>query len=273
MAKKKPKTYKGTRYIAQKLKKYWKSRYPKYTDALPRAREIFSQLQSKNQKVVLRNIFPLERKPRTGTSGGRTAPEIPSKMLEESYYFELIDYPVYIARSTNKVYYTSELTPLGVGDMQGGSNVEYEIFFADFVNYINANKQLTDPSEKRYDTEWKITTLPPVWNPAKKRWESKIISIDSNGNEFLYNFDRTSPSSPPANVVLGPPDSTLTPPTSPTASPTASEPSSASADRVKEIRGLISDLREDAKAGLISKSDYATMVKELTAKISKGGKL
>ena len=274
MAKKKRKTFKGTRYIAQKLKKYFKSRYPKYNDALPRARQIYSQLQANNQKVILRNIFPLERRPRR--VGGRTAPEIPAKMLELSNYFELIDYPVYIARTTNKVYFTSELTPIGTEAMQGGTNVEYETTFADYVNYINAMKQQTDPSERRYETDWMITTTPPVWNNAKKRWESKIISTDADGNEFSYGFDRRTPSTSPTNVVSSPTSQTSRTPQEPSSTlttPREPEPTPASADRVKEIRGLISDLREDAKAGLISKEDYARMVKELTSKISKGGNI
>lgn len=275
MAKKKRKTFKGTRYIAQKLKKYFKRKYPKYTDALPRARQIYSQLQANNQKVILKNIFPLERS-RRGPGGQRTAPEIPSKMLELSNYFELIDYPVYIARTTNKVYFMSELTPIGTEAMQGGTNVEYETTFADYVNYINAMKQQTDPSERRYETDWMITTTPPIWNRSKKRWESKIISTDSDGNEFSYGFDRRTPSTSPTNVVSSPTSQTSRTPQEPgqtLTTPREPEPKTASADRVKEIRGLISDLREDAKAGLISKEDYAKMVKELTSKISKGGNI
>jgi len=190
-------------------------------------------------------------------------------MLELSNYFELIDYPVYIARTTNRVYFTSELTPLGTDDMQGGTNVEYETTFADYVNYINAMKQQTDPSERRYETDWMITTTQPVWNRAKKRWESKIISTDADGNEFSYGFNRQAPRTSPTNVVPSPTSQTSSTPTAP--SVTAPEPTSG--DRVKEIRGLIADLREDAKAGLISKEDYATMVKELTSKISKGGNI
>ena len=274
MAKKKRKTFKGTRYIAQKLKKYFKRKYPKYTDALPRARQIYSQLQANNQKVVLRNIFPLERQTRSSRSSN--APEIPAKMLELSNYFELIDYPVYIARTTNRVYFTSELTPLGTEAMQGGTNVEYETTFADYVNYINAMKQQTDPSERRYETDWMVTTTQPVYNRATKRWESKIISTDSDGNEFSYGFDRRTPSTSPTNVVSSPTSQTSRTPQEPSSTlttPREPEPTTTSADRVKEIRGLISDLREDAKAGLISKEDYARMVKELTSKISKGGNI
>lgn len=46
-----------------------------------------------------------------------------------------------------------------------------------------------------------------------------------------------------------------------------------SGDRVSEIRNLIADLRQDVKDGLISKKDYAKLVKELTARLDKGGRI
>ena len=137
-------------------------------------------------------------------------------------------------------------------------------------------KQQTDPSERRYETDWMVTTTQPVYNRASKRWESKIISTDSDGNEFSYGFDRRTPSTSPTNVVSSPTSQTSRTPQEPSSTlttPREPEPTTTSADRVKEIRGLISDLREDAKAGLISKEDYARMVKELTSKISKGGNI
>ena len=55
--KKSTKKFKGTRYIAQKLTKYYKKRYPKYADALPKAREVFKNLKDNGDKVILANIF------------------------------------------------------------------------------------------------------------------------------------------------------------------------------------------------------------------------
>lgn len=46
-----------------------------------------------------------------------------------------------------------------------------------------------------------------------------------------------------------------------------------SAERVKEIRNLISDLRNDVKDGLITKKFYQKEVTKLTKKLEKGGKI
>ena len=45
------------------------------------------------------------------------------------------------------------------------------------------------------------------------------------------------------------------------------------ANRVTEIRNLIAEFRQDLKDGLISKETYADLVKDLTSKLEKGGKI
>jgi hypothetical protein len=44
-------------------------------------------------------------------------------------------------------------------------------------------------------------------------------------------------------------------------------------DRVAEIRGLIADLRQDLKDGLITKKFYQQQVEKLTDRLEKGGKI
>jgi hypothetical protein len=44
-------------------------------------------------------------------------------------------------------------------------------------------------------------------------------------------------------------------------------------DRVAEIRAMISEFRQDVKDGILSKEDYSAIVKELTSKLEKGGKV
>ena len=46
-----------------------------------------------------------------------------------------------------------------------------------------------------------------------------------------------------------------------------------SAERVKEIRNLISDLRKDVKDGFITKKFFQKEVAKLTKKLEKGGKI
>lgn len=182
--------YKGVRYIAKSLTKYFHSSYPKYSDALPKAREIFTELKKNKKPVKLGNIFPFARKKRTGK---KQSPEIDSKLSALSYYFELVTYPIYILRNTNEVWFISKISPQGLPAIQGGTMPEYEEYFAPFVNYANGMAKQTNPDEKRYDSEWNITCTPAVFNPSKKRWESKIISVDGTGTPMDYGFDPKRP--------------------------------------------------------------------------------
>ena len=81
------------------------------------------------------------------------------------------------------------------------AHVDYEQYFRPYVSFINSQKGLTDPEDKRYETQWFITCTPPVYNRAKKRWESKIISTDQNGDEFDYGFKRGTPERKAKKIV------------------------------------------------------------------------
>lgn len=274
MSKRKVKS-KGVQYIAQSLNRYFPKKYPKYSVALPKSREVFAELQSLNQKVTLNNVFALVRKKRVGKKG---APYIDPKLLSTSYYFELVDYPVYIARCSNELWFKSKLFPSGSGDVQGGKITDYEKYFSSFVNYANSMAALTDPDEKRYDTEWNVKCTVPVYNKAKKRWESELMSIDAKGNQFDYGFDSKKPTKEAKTVQLTsePEKGDAIVRKEPELESKAQVPVSTAkggAERVKEIRALIADLRQDVKDGLISKEDYAKMVKELTSKLEDGGQI
>lgn len=268
--------YKGVRYIAKALTKYQKGKYPSYTKALPDARKYLATLKSNNEKVVLKNLWKYSRKRKGTTSTGARgkAPILDKNLTDLSFYFELIDYPTWILRCPNNVFFTSKLVPSKLPDIQGGTVIDYDDYFAPYVNFINGMKGLTNPEENRYETDWLVTCTEPFYNKATKRWESKIISVDSNGNEFDYGFDPNTPSLLATKPTLSGSEpkpkeeepekpKETTPPTQPTSN----------AERVKEIRGLIADLRQDVKDGLISKEDYSKMVKDLTAKLDKGGSI
>ncbi len=271
--------YKGVRYIAKALTKYQKVKYPSYNKALPDARKYLAELKNNNEKVVLKNLwkYSRKRKPTTGTTKKGQAPKIDKNLTDLSFYFELIDYPTWILRCPNTVWFTSKITPNKLPDIQGGSVIDYDDYFAPYVNFINGMKGLTNPEDNRYETDWLVTCTEPFYNKATKRWESKIISVDSNGNEFDYGFDPNTPSLLATKPKLS--GTEIEPPTpkeeepkeKPSEKPTPAEESTSNAERVKEIRGLIADLRQDVKDGLISKEDYSVMVKELTSKLNKGG--
>lgn len=268
MKKTKPKSkakYKGVRYIAKALNKYQKSKYPTYKQALPEARSIYSSIKTSGQKIKLSAIWDLsrvKRGPRSTKSKGE--PILPIQLTEPSYYFELIDYPMWILRCSNDVFFISDLWPSNLPDVQGGSKILFETYFNDYVNYVNGLKLLTSPTDNRYETDWLVTATKPYKNKALKRWESKIYSIDGNGNAFNYGFNPEDPTQKPASLL-----------TSPTAPAVKSKIQTSVQDleRVKDIKGLIAELRQDVKDGLISKSDYSKKVDKLISKLEKGGSI
>ena len=272
--------YKGVRYIAKALVKYQRGRYKNYNSALPDARIFFNEIKSSGQKVKLSSIWNLSRNRKSNISSKSkkgNIPKIDKNLLAKSFFFELVDYPTWIARCSNDIFFISKLIPISKKEIQGGSIITYEEYFAPFVNFINGMKSLTSPEENRYETDWLITCTEPTENPATKRWESKIITVDSDGNEFDYGFNPNNPNiiatKPTLSGTIKTPEPATPEPVTP--KPVTPEPviinQPQNAERVKEIRGLISDLRQDVKDGFISKEDYSKYVKELTSKLDKGG--
>lgn len=184
--------FKGVRYIATSLKKYYSSEYGSYREALPKAREIYSELRSRGEKVILKNIRPLAGK-KTKGKRGKQAPELDPSLLRFSYYFELQNYPALIARVSNEIWFKSKLIPTDAGDIQGGSVPDYGTYFAPYVGYINALASQYDREDSRYTNDWLVTCTPPIYNRAKKRWESEIISVDGDGTRIDYGFNPKKP--------------------------------------------------------------------------------
>ena len=197
------KKYKGIKYIAKALADYFPKKYKDNKKlAKEKAREVLATLTAEKKTVKLDNIFPLIRKKRKVQAKKTIAPTIPDYLTEERYYFELVDFPDYIALTTNEVFFISTISPAGLPAIQGGSNVSYEEYFSDFVNYINSMKSLTEANSTHYETDWLVTCTEPIENPATKRYESKIISIDKGRNEIDYGFDPKKPEQKPDDLIL-----------------------------------------------------------------------
>ena len=261
------KKYKGVRYIAQRLTKYQKGKYKNYTQALPDARKIFKTLKDDKKKVILKNIWGISRTPRD--RGG--VPQLPSQLSQLSFFFELIDYPVWILRCSKNLYFVSEVSPESVPVIQGGTVIDYDRYFSAYVNYINAMKGLTSPGDNKYETDWLVTCTEPKYNPATKRFESRIISVDSDGMPMSYGFNPDKPYDLPSQLT-----------TSDTAQPKSTKTDTAQQDkkddkpdleRVRLINEQIDKLRQDVRDGFLSKEDYGEAVKELTKKMKRGGDL
>jgi hypothetical protein len=188
---KKKKKFKGTRYVANVLRKYFKKKYPNYTSALPKAREVTAQLKASGQKFTVKNVEFLVRKHRVKPSAPeRKAPLLFYKLTNVIPYFELVDYPTYIYDTTDEIYFVSGIFNADVEDVQGGKRPRYSKTFSEFVNF--SNKQI-DP--ENYTEEFLVTTLPPEWNNETKRWEARIVTVNSDGNETDYGYEPSAPTS------------------------------------------------------------------------------
>jgi hypothetical protein len=140
----------------------------------------------------LKNIRPLVGKKGKGKRG-KQAPELDPELLRFSYYFELQRYPALIARVSNEIWFKSKLMPSSLEDIQGGSVPDYGEYFAPYVSYINSIAAQYDREDSRYTNDWLVTCTPPIYNRAKKRWESEIISVDGDGIPIDYGFNPKKP--------------------------------------------------------------------------------
>jgi hypothetical protein len=200
--------FKGIRGISKALTYYYKKRYSDPKTLKDKAKEINQLLIEEKLKPTIENILNLARKkqaakkPQQKIAVPTQQPELPDSLKQVSYYFELIEYPRYILSCTNEIFFTSKLWDETLEDIQGGSLVEYNEYFSDYVNYINAMKSQTNPEEKKYETDWLVKCTEPVYNPITKRWESKIISVDDDGDLIDYGFDPKNPKEKSSSLIL-----------------------------------------------------------------------
>jgi hypothetical protein len=185
------KKYRGVRYVAKVLKKYYPKRYKNQKEALGKAREVFENLQSQGKKVRVVDVLNLTRKKRVKVEIKKsTAPGKPPllnyKFYLDTYYFDLQDYPTNIHNTTKEITFTSKLFNQGVEEVKGGSRPNYHKTFSGFVDFINKN--LTSRDEAY---EYLVKGTPPEWNEEKQQWESRIISIDSTGLETDFGYEPT----------------------------------------------------------------------------------
>jgi hypothetical protein len=188
--KKSKRKFKGTRYVAKVLNKYFKKKYPNYTSALPKAREITEKLKSSGQKFTIKNVEAIVRKHRIKkepiTEVKKSKPLLFYKLVIDSNYYDLQDYSTYINDTTNEIYFTSSLFNEGVTDIQGGTRPSYNKTFSSFVDYLNKN---ITSREDAYD--YLVRCTEPEFNEENKRWESRIISVDPSGEEMDFGYSPT----------------------------------------------------------------------------------
>lgn len=187
----KKKKFKGTRYVAKVLSKYFKKKYPNYTAALPKARELTEQFKASGQKFTVKNVEyavrshrvkPLPTTPETEPSV--KPPNLFYSLRKAHYFFELPNFPTYINDTTKEVTFVSNLFNEGITEIQGGQRPSYSKVFSAFVNFIN--KKITD---RKQGYQFQVITLPPEFNKKTNRWEARIIPIDIDGEENDFGYE------------------------------------------------------------------------------------
>jgi hypothetical protein len=231
MAKKRKSYYrkkqKGTRYVAKALAKYFGKRYPTYSDRLNRAREISNQIKGSGNKVILQNIFGIERIPRIKKKINFRSEDIMAgidpfltdqqkEIFKPNPFYELGSYPDLISGmdSDLNITFVSEVSPIDSPSFKSGENIGYQAYFANFVNYTNRviNKIQNEIGRKLTsdEIEYYVMATPPDENGI-----SRIVSVDSDGNSNDWGFDPKNPEKEPFETILPPaekkPDQTRQP--------------------------------------------------------------
>jgi hypothetical protein len=194
MAKRKGKIKtKGVRYISEKLNKYFSKKYPTKKSASEKAKEVLSILKSNNEKVTIKTISSLIRKKREKGKSKGDAPKLYRELQNPSEYFLLSSYPDWIQLTTNEIWFDSKISPTGLPMIQGGSVAPYQDYFKDYVDYINGMIALEEGNEDLYRTEYFVVCTKPNKRNPRRRWESKILAIGSDGIPYSFGFDPNNP--------------------------------------------------------------------------------
>jgi hypothetical protein len=183
----------GFRYISEKLNKYFSKKYPTKKSASEKAKEVLSILKSNNEKVTIKNISNLIRKKREKGKSKDDAPKLYRELQNPSEYFLLSSYPDWIQLTTNEIWFDSKISPMGLPMIQGGSVAPYQDYFKDYVDYINGMIALEEGNEDLYRTEYFVVCTKPNKRNPRRRWESKILAIGSDGIPYSFGFDPNNP--------------------------------------------------------------------------------
>jgi hypothetical protein len=211
MAKKKryKKVFKGKRYINTALKKYFTKRYPNALDRQKRAQQIYNQITKDKNKVILKSIFALERKPQKKRLSDKPTPPsvetipglLPGNLSEPKYYFQLEDLSneiINIKRSDlgkRKIFFKSSLSDPQLPMVEAGGNMSYYEYFQNFTKYCNlensqSEKQTGTPvSSSSEEMQFVTCTEPIELKKGSNEFISTIISCDNEGNPVDFGFD------------------------------------------------------------------------------------
>jgi hypothetical protein len=258
---------KGVQYIAKQLKHYQKGKYPSYTKALPDARIIYGKLKENKQHVTLKNIWGYSRKAGKKRGSKKAVPYIPQDLLDDHNYWETLDFASQFKKTSDKIFFESTISPSTLPKIQGGTSIDAEEYFKDFVRFCNALRRENAPEEDSSTDEWQVRCTEPT--PINGKWISTIICTDSNGDVTNYGFDPDKPSALPKQPY----------PIEKKKEKEAEieteieKPTQTEGERAKEIRLTIEGYNQLLREKLINKKEWLELVTELNKKFAKGGKL
>jgi hypothetical protein len=178
------KKFKGSRYIANVLKKYGGKKYKDYGLRVAKSKEIYETLKSNNQRVSVSNIQALFRKQRPS----KILPTKQKPLLyyelkkDDIYYFDLINIGGLIQKTTNEITFVSELFNEDVNEIQGGEKPDFSNTFSEFVAFVNK-----EVKQRAQAYEFLIQVTDP--EEINGRWISRIISVDPSGEEDNFGYE------------------------------------------------------------------------------------
>jgi len=252
-----PKKQRGIRYVAKVLKKYGGKKYKNYQARLEKSRDVLAQIKQSGQKATVSSVMNLTRVHRT-KPGQEQAPFIDYRLLKQSPYYALIDYPTLIHLSSDKITFRSELFNPDVEEVKGQQRPTYEKTFSGFVNFGNRETPKNTSSD---DIAIFVRCTPP--EKIKGQWISNIISVAPNDEPYDFGYTPTEPTLPKTGV---PPKEPIPTPKEPQAPTT---PTKTDQQRILELEleNKKADLYQKAMDLLlqskISKAEYKQMLQTI----------
>ena len=241
---------------------YSPKKFPNRKTAIDKAREIVAELKKTGESATIGNVLSFVRVKRVE----KFIPKLPPEMSSVQNYFVLVNYPNLILTEVDpRITIVSRVSNPSLPPIKGLTEIDYDEYFSDFVNYCNELASLSE--EGRYEKDWFVTTR----LIDEKRYVFEIIPCTGDGAEFYYGFDRTKSKKRPDKPITtdkgAPPEEKEKPKDKTEGS------IEAKARQLEQYNKTLEGLRQDVKDGLLSKEDYRQIVMELTKKLEEGGNI
>ena len=203
--KKKHKKIKGVKYLAYKLIKYYPSRYKSYNQALPRARELYSQIRSEGDKVNVKSFFKYQRKHRK--------PKLQEPYLDDdlknpdadNFYYNLGQFgDKSKTLSSNELFFKSTISDSDLPLIQGGVDTDpdlYKKYFSNFVNFLD-QKRKENEIDLTSSGDIRIICTNPEYDENEGKWISNIIVTNSDGSELDEDYKKVIDQFDPNELYL-----------------------------------------------------------------------